>query len=494
MATPTEGADGSLTGFLLWAFGAGLLSLLTPCVYPMIPFTVSFFTNQGGSRAKGILSALLYGFSIIAIYTAIGLLFSGLFGIDSANAFSTHWLPNLLFFAILVGFGLSFLGLFEIVLPGSLATKADIQSEKGGWYGIFFMALTLAVVSFSCTAPIAGQLLILSSQGEKFRAALGMMAYSSAFAVPFTLFAIFPSWLKSLPKSGGWLNSVKVVLGFLELALAMKFLSIADQVYHWGLLDRDVFLAIWIVLFALVGFYLLGKIRLPHDSESKNVSVPRLVLAIGAFSFVVYLVPGLFGAPLKPLTGLLPPQTTQDFDLSAARHETNSVGPRSVEPVEKPKYADFLKTPQGLPGFFDYQEGLAYAKRVGKPVFLDFTGHGCVNCREMEARVWSEPSVLSRLRNDYVVVSLYVDEKRALPESEWYTSTYDNRLKKTIGAQNFDLQLTRFRANAQPYYRLLDSDGNDLLPQAIGYEPDAAKFAAFLDRGKSTFSNRIAQR
>lgn len=479
--------------FLLGAFGAGLLALLTPCVYPLIPMTVTMFTNQGGSRAKGIRNAMVYGLSIVAIYTLIGLLFSSIFGADSANFFSTHWIPNLLFFAIFVVFGMSFLGLFEIVLPSSLVNTVDTQADKGGLYGIFFMAFTLALVSFSCTGPIAGSLLIAASQGETTRAALGMMAYSLAFAIPFTLFAIFPSWLKSLPKSGGWLNSVKVVLGFLELALALKFLSNADQVYHWGLLDRDVFLAIWIVLFALIGFYLLGKIRLPHDSETKTIGVPRLMFAIASFSLVVYLVPGLFGAPLKPLAGLLPPHSSQDFNLALQTNGNTSANPVMDSGIGTPKYSEFLKLPHGLQGFFDYKEGMAYAKKVGKPVFLDFTGHGCVNCREMEARVWSETPVLSRLQNDFVIISLYVDEKKELPQSEWYTSTYDNRVKKTIGAQNADLQISKFKNNAQPYYCLLDQNGN-LLTTPIGYELDVNNFVQLLDEGKTNFNQQLAYR
>jgi thiol:disulfide interchange protein len=491
LAPVTDAQPEGLWMFLLGAFGAGLLALLTPCVYPLIPMTVTMFTNQGGSKRRGITNALVYGLSIVGIYTLIGLLFSSIFGADSANFFSTHWIPNVAFFLVFVVFGLSFLGLFEIVLPHSLVNKVDEQADKGGLYGIFFMAFTLALVSFSCTGPIAGSLLIAASQGETTRAALGMVAYSLAFAIPFTLFAIFPSWLKSLPKSGGWLNSVKVVLGFLELALALKFLSNADQVYHWGLLDRDVFLAIWIVLFALIGLYLLGKIRLPHDGELQNVSVPRLMFALTSFSLVVYLVPGLFGAPLKPLAGLLPPQTSQDFNLTLPN--SRSVSPVSDARTGTPKYSEFLKLPEGLPGFFDYKEGMAYATKAGKPVFLDFTGHGCVNCREMEARVWSEAPVLTRLRNDYVIISLYADEKTRLPESEWYTSTYDNRVKKTLGAQNADLQISKFGNNAQPYYCLLDHDGN-LLNTPIGYQLDVSNFVRFLDEGKAQFNTRLAER
>lgn len=478
--------DESLGGFLLLAFLSGFIALAMPCVYPLIPMTVSFFTNQGGSRRKGILNAVIYGLSIIIIYTLIGSVFSLVFGSDSANALSTHWLPNLLFFAVFVIFGLSFLGLFEITLPSWLVNRVDRESDKGGIYGIFFMAFTLALVSFSCTGPIAGSLLILASEGVSLKSVLGMVAYSSAFAIPFALFAIFPAWLKNMPKSGGWMNTVKVVLGFLELALAFKFLSNADQVYHWGLLDRDVFLTFWIVLFALLGLYLIGKIRLPHDDASGTVGIPRLLVAIFIFAFTIYLIPGLFGAPLKPLAGLLPPQTTQDFNLQPSAglfvSKDTNLPPR--------KHAGFLKTPHNLPGFFDLKEATAYARRVNKPLFLDFTGHGCVNCREMEARVWSEPQVQQRLANDYVIVSLYVDDKTELPQTEWYTSARDGKLKKTIGAQNFDYQITQFNYNAQPLYVLLGPDGGQLSTEPLAYDLDASRFTAFLDAGLARFAQR----
>ncbi len=475
--------DDSLGGFLLVAFLSGFIALAMPCVYPLIPMTVSFFTNQGGSRQKGILNAVIYGLSIIIIYTLIGSIFSLIFGSDSANALSTHWLPNLLFFAVFVIFGLSFLGLFEIVLPSSLVNRVDKEADKGGLYGIFFMAFTLALVSFSCTGPIAGSLLILASEGISLKSVLGMVAYSSAFAIPFALFAIFPAWLKNLPKSGGWMNTVKVTLGFLELALAFKFLSNADQVYHWGLLDRDVFLAFWIVIFGLLGLYLLGKIALPHDDKSENVSIPRLMMALFILAFTIYLIPGLFGAPLKPLAGLLPPQTTQDFNLNEptgllASQDTN---------LPNRKYAGFLKTPHNLPGFFDLKEGLAYAKKVNKPVFIDFTGHGCVNCREMEARVWPEPPVKSRLARDYVLISLYVDDKTELPEAEWYTSARDGKQKKTIGSQNFDYQITKFNYNAQPLYVLLDTEGNPLPVAPTAHDLNVTNFVNFLDKGLQAF-------
>ncbi|WP_460982526.1 protein-disulfide reductase DsbD family protein [Spirosoma fluminis] len=473
-------ADTSMLGFIVAAFLSGLLALLTPCVFPIIPMTVSFFTNQSGGRWK----ALLFGASIIGIYVLVGTVVSRINGPAFANFVSTHWLPNVLFFAIFFVFGLSFLGLFEIVLPSSLVNSADARAERGGLGGVFFMAFTLVLVSFSCTGPIVGSLLVASAGGEVIKPIIGMTAFSSAFAVPFTLFAAFPQWLKSMPKSGGWLNSVKVILGFLELALALKFLSIADQVYHWGLLDREVFLSFWIVIFALIGFYFLGKVRMPHDSETKTVSVPRLLLAIVTFAFVVYMIPGLWGAPLKALSGYLPPATSQDFSLAAGSSSSRNEASNTLG--ETPKYANLFKLPQGLQGFFDYKQALNYARKVNKPVFIDFTGHGCVNCREMEARVWSDPAVLSRLQNDYVVVALYVDDKTELPEKDWYTSTYDGKVKKTIGAQNADLQITQYNNNAQPHYCLVNSEGK-LLVAPKNYDRSIDNFVTFLDSGTAKF-------
>ena len=472
---PSSNDDGSLWAFAVAAFLAGLVALLTPCVFPIIPMTVSFFTKQKDGKTK----ALIYGLSIVLIYTLIGTVVSRLNGPAFANFLSTHWLPNLLFFAIFFLFGLSFLGLFEIVLPSAFVNKIDEKADQGGLLGVFFMAFTLVLVSFSCTGPIVGSLLVASAGGEVVKPIVGMVAFSSAFAIPFTLFALFPQWLKSLPKSGGWLNTVKVVLGFLELALALKFLSIADQVYHWRLLDREVYLAFWIVIFAMLGAYLLGKIRTPHDSPTEIVSVPRILLAIVTFAFVVYMVPGMWGAPLKALAGYLPPQSTHDFDLSSRQAAVSTVSTLT----ETPKYADLFDLPHDLEGFFDYEQALAYSKKVNKPVFIDFTGHGCVNCREMEARVWSDPAVLQRLREDYVVVALYVDDKTELPESAWYTSPYDQRVKKTIGAQNADLQIRKYNNNAQPHYCLVDGEGN-LLVAPINYDLNPEHFAAFLDSGK----------
>jgi thiol:disulfide interchange protein len=480
VATTAATESMSLGAFALAAFLSGLVALLTPCVFPIIPMTVSFFTHQKGGTWK----ALLYGFSIIAIYVLIGTLVSRINGPAFANFVSTHWLPNLLFFAVFFVFALSFLGLFEIVLPSSLVNRADAASERGGLGGIFFMAFTLVLVSFSCTGPIVGSILVASAGGEVVKPIIGMAAFASAFAIPFTLFAIFPQWLKTLPKSGGWLNSVKVVLGFLELALALKFLSIADQVYHWHLLDREIFLALWIVIFSLLGLYLLGKIRLPHDSEMKSVPVPRLLLAIATLTFVVYMIPGMWGAPLKALAGYLPPETTQDFNLNRPSSGNGASGVATAQPAVR--HSDLFRLPHGLTGFFDYKEALAEAKRRNKPVFIDFTGHGCVNCREMEARVWSDPSVLTRLQNDFVVTALYVDDKTDLPEADWYTSKYDNRQKTSIGAQNADLQIVKFNNNAQPHYCIVSPDGK-LLVTPKNYDLDVARFAAFLDSGKQAF-------
>jgi thiol:disulfide interchange protein len=493
-SAPAAAPPVSLWGFLLGAFGAGLLALLTPCVYPLIPMTVSLFTNSGDSRERGILKAVVYGASIIGIYTLVGVLVVKLLGEEGPNLIATHWLPNLLFFTVFVAFGLSFLGLFELTLPSSFVNKVDQQADKGGWGGIFFMATTLVVVSFSCTGPIVGSLLALSSRGQTLLPALGMMAFGLAFALPFTVFAIFPTLLKTLPKSGGWLNVVKVVLGFLELALALKFLSTADQVYHWNLLNRDVFLAMWVVLFGLLGFYLLGKIRLSHDSELPYLGVPRLMMATAALAFTVYLIPGLFGAPLSPLAGFLPPQTTLPFDLTRTDGSSGGSGHSNAGQLalhdqnaacEAPRYGDFLHLPHGLQGYFDLEQARRCARAQNKPIFIDFTGHGCVNCREMEARVWSNPEVLRRLREDYVVVALYVDDKTDLPTAEQVVSPRDGQPKTTVGARNFDLQISKFNANAQPYYVVLDPADDKLQPlvQPRAYDLDANAFAGFLDAG-----------
>jgi len=488
--------SGNLLLFLFFSFLAGLAAILTPCVFPMIPMTVSFFMNSGKSKLKSKLYAAFYGLSIIGIYTIIGTLVAVIFGPGAANWLSTHWLPNLIFFAVFMIFAFSFFGMFEIVLPSWLVNKSDKQVDQGGFIGSFFMALTLVLVSFSCTGPIVGAILVESAGGQILKPIIGMFGFSLAFALPFTLFALFPSWLNNLPKSGGWLNSVKVVLGFLELALGLKFLSVADQTYHWGILDREVYLAFWIIIFVLLGFYLLGKLKFAHDSEVKHVSVPRLLLAIVSFSFVVYLVPGMFGAPLKAISGYLPPQSTHDFDLhqiirdeiklSQSHSGVFNSGETTDNLCEKPKFGEFLHLPHGLEGYFDYEQGMACARKQNKPVFIDFTGHGCVNCREMEANVWSDPRVLERLRNDFVVIALYVDDKSTLPESEWITSTYDGKVKKTLGKKYADFQISRYGVNAQPYYVLLDGKEQKLVePRA--YDLNADRFVDFLDEALAEF-------
>ena len=480
----------SLWAFFLKAFLFGLAALFTPCVFPMIPMTVSFFTHSSKTRSEAVRKAFLYGLSIVGIYTLLGTGVAALFGADAANFISTHWLPNILFFVVFVVFASSFLGMFEIVLPSSLVNKIDQQSEKGGYAGIFFMAFTIALVSFSCTGPIIGTVLIESAGGMFVKPIIGMLGFSMAFAIPFTLFAMFPSWLKSLPKSGGWLNSVKVTLGFLELAFALKFLSQADQVYHWRILDREVFIALWIVIFSLLGLYLLKKIKLAHDDEDYNrqsVSVPRLLFSIAAFSFVAYLVPGMYGAPLKALSGYLPPVSTLDFqsNISKSNIEESTHNPL----CEVPKHEGLLHIPHNLPGYFDLKQGQTCAMVQNKPVFIDFTGHGCANCREMEANVWSNPEVLKRLREDFVIVSLYVDERTELPESDWYVSTYDGKTKSSIGKQNSDMEIRLFNNNAQPLYVITDWEGKTLV-EPKGYDKDVNSFIAFLDEAKRNFDSR----
>lgn len=487
----------SLVWFLLFSFIAGLAAILTPCVFPMIPMTVSFFMNSNKTKWEAKFQALVYGASIILIYTLIGTVVAITLGADFANWLSTHWLPNVLFFVIFVLFAFSFFGAFEIILPSSWVNKSDDQVSKGGVGGAFFMALTLVLVSFSCTGPIVGAILVESAGGMLLKPIVGMFGFSLAFALPFTLFALFPQWLNGLPKSGGWLNSVKVVLGFIELALGLKFLSIADQTYHWRILDREVYIAFWIVIFTLMGFYLLGKLKFAHDSEVKHISTGRLMLSIITFTFVVYLIPGMIGAPLKAISGYLPPMTTHDFELhKIIRDEVRLVGSSGAgvndqslpgkSLCEKPKYAEFLELPHGLQGFFDFEQGLACAKAQNKPIFIDFTGHGCVNCREMEANVWSDPRVLERLNRDFVIIALYVDDKTTMPESDWVTSTYDQKVKTTIGKKFADFQISRFGVNAQPYYVLLDHQQQLLVkPTARDLNPD--HFVDFLDRGLAAF-------
>lgn len=470
----------SLIYFIFVAFLAGIASLLTPCVFPMIPMTVTFFTNTSKNRRQSTIKALVYGTSIVLIYTLIGVIAARINGPAFANFLSTHWIPNLLFTLIFIVFALSFLGLFDITLPSSFVNKVDRQADKGGYYGVFFMAFTIVLVSFSCTGPIVGSILVEAAGGHLLKPILGMLAYSSAFAIPFTLFAIFPEWLHALPKSGGWLNVVKVTLGFIELAMAIKFLSVADQVEHWGLLDREVYLSIWIVIFLTLGIYLLGKIRLPHDSPVEKISVGRLMMALTSLIFAVYMIPGLWGAPLKALSGYLPPMTTQDFNLYDVSLKSDV---QTQELCSTPSFSNELKLPHNMKGFFHYKEAIACAKENNKPLFIDFTGHGCVNCRKMEANVWSDPRILKILTEQYTVVALYVDDPTLLPESEWVTSSFDKKVKKTMGAINSDIQVSKFNNNAQPYYILLDPTTETLLAQPVAFNEDVEEFIDFLEEG-----------
>jgi thiol:disulfide interchange protein DsbD len=413
---------------------------------------------------------------------------------DVFNWVSTHWIPNILFFLIFFLFAASFFGMFEIVLPSKLTNKMDAKVDKGGFLGPFFMAFVLVLVSFSCTGPIVGAVVVESlARDNIWHPIVAMLGFSVAFALPFAIFAYFPSWLSNLPKSGGWLNSVKVSLGFIELALGLKFLSVADQTYHWRILDREVYLALWIVIFFLMGVYLLGKLKFPHDSDMPFLKFPRLIIAIIVFSFVMYMIPGMFGAPLKMLSGWLPPQTTQDFDINAIvrqQVENRSSGNAANDELcGKPMFSDFLTLPHGLKGYFDYEQGIECAKQKNKPVFLDFTGHGCVNCRKMEENVWSDPRVLKLLKEKFVIITLYVDDKKELPESEWITSKYDGQLKKSIGKKYADFEISHFNINAQPYNVLLDDKG-DTLCKPIGYNSDVDNFVYFLEKGLKEFDKR----
>ena len=561
----SAGEDKSMWGVIIEAIIWGFVALLTPCVFPMVPMTVSFFLKQsqegqarelaagdgssGGSgsagsgaaggagsaqtgesvsrssssrssssrssSARGRIMASFFGLSIIALYTlpiaAIIVItyFAGGEAVtaDIFNWLATHWVPNVLFFLIFMVFAASFFGAFEIVLPSWLVNKSDSKSDKGGYAGVFFMALTLVLVSFSCTGPIVGTILIKSTQGEIWEPIITMLAFSAAFALPFTIFAFAPSLLKDLPKSGGWLNSVKVVLGFIEVALGFKFLSVADQVYHWGLLDREVYLAIWIVVFTLMGLYLLGKLRFAHDSPTEYITVKRLAFSIITFAFVVYMIPGMWGAPLKSLSGYLPPMSSQDFrtaqvgGVGGGTYDAGGQGVNGQYPAGAnalmgatsashslraqgvvPMYSDFLHLPHGLEGFFRYEEGMEYARKVGKPVFIDFTGHGCVNCREMEARVWSDPRVLKLLREEFVLIALYADDKKTAVESDWVTSE-SGRVLKSIGKINANLAMSKYNVNAQPYYAIIDPATEGHLTEPRGYNLDVNAFVDFLEKG-----------
>ena len=497
VAAVSRAEESSKTGESIWSIfwiclGTGLIAVLTPCVFPLIPVTVSFFLKRSKSKAEGLRNAVWYSLSIILIYTIPTLVLTLIFGDKVLYNISTSAISNLLFFVIFIIFAISFFGAFDIALPNSWANKADEKAGKGGMTGIFFMALTLVIVSFSCTGPIVGTLLgQTSTKGVSLAPVLGMLGFGLGLALPFSLFAFFPSMLQALPKSGGWLNTVKVTFGFIELALAMKFLSNVDLAYHWRLLDRDIFLIIWIVIFTLLGMYLLGKLKFRHDSDLPYISVPRLFLAIASFCFALYLFPGLWGAPLKGIGGWLPHTNTQDFNLHEIKYQLEdlkrsgiqsgtSTGTNAAQPPKK--YVDILEAPLGLTAYFDLDEGLAAAKALNKPVMLDFTGHSCANCRKMEAEVWDDPEVMRRIREDFVLISLYVDEKRELPESEDKITN--------VGEKNLDYEISKFGFNAQPLYMFLDANGNPLSDIKYGYNSNIPKFIAHLETVKKEYLKR----
>ena len=501
-ASAPKERSGNIWMLILEAILWGFAMLLTPCVFPMVPMTVSFFMKGSESVAAGRFKAAMYGLFIVLLYTvpiSVIIMLTKFIGGDAVTAdifnwLSTHWLPNIIFFIVFMVFAASFFGAFEITLPQSIVNKSDKGSDKKGLAGVFFMALTLVLVSFSCTGPIVGSVLIKSTQGEFWEPMVTMLAFSLAFALPFTILAFSPSLLKKFKKSGGgWLNSVKVVLGFVEIALGLKFLSVADQTYHWGLLDREIYLAIWITVFTLLGLYLLGKIRFEHDEPVEHLTVPRLALAIGVFSFVVYLIPGMWGAPLKGLSGYMPPIATQDFVIGqGAAVSTSSAESTCVcedfAPVVESKYG--LHLPHGINGYFTLEEGLEAAKKAGKPVFVDVTGHGCVNCREMESRVWSDPQVLSMLKNDFVVVGLYTDDKQKLDKSEWVTDANTGKVYKDLGRVNSYIARTNWNVNAQPNYVLLSPEGEMLVP-VRGYDLSVDGFVTFLKSGLEAYGKTL---
>ena len=482
-ATTPISRQGLWTIFFI-SFLSGFAALLTPCVFPMIPMTVSYFTKQSKTKAKGIRNAISYGISIIVIYVLLGSVVTAIFGADVLNALASNSLFNLIFFLILVVFAISFLGAFEITLPSSWSTKIDAQADRSGFIGIFFMALALAIVSFSCTGPIVGSLLVQAASQGGIAPIMGMFGFSLAIALPFALFAAFPGWLHSLPKSGGWMNTVKVVLGFLELALAFKFLSIADLVWdlHW--LEREVFIAIWIAIFGALSLYLFGKIRLPHDDATDRISVGRLLLGLVSLSFTVYLIPGLWGAPLSIISGFPPPQYYSESPYGVG-HKGNTA--TTVTSSEELPQGAHLFQPYDIVTFNDYQQGLEYAKQVGKPVLLDFTGKSCVNCRKMEDNVWGKPEVLNILKNKVVLISLLVDDKNELPEKEVKPSKIrEGKMIKTIGQKWSEFQALRYHSNSQPLYVLMGHDEQNLVPP-VGYTPDVEKFSSWLHSGISAF-------
>jgi thiol:disulfide interchange protein len=487
-------ANSGLIKFFIISLLAGFAGVLTPCVFPMIPMTVAFFSRGSENRSKAVFKALIFGISIILIYSSLGIIVSlTSAGAGFATTLSTHWIPNIIFFALFIIFGTSFLGAFEIVLPNKWVTGSDSRVDKGGILAAFFMGLTTVIVSFSCTGPIIGALMVEAAGGDVLRPTIGMAGFGIAFALPFTFFALFPSIMSHIPKSGGWLNSVKVVLGFIMFAFSMKFLMTIDSVYSLRILSRDVYLAVWIVLFSLLGFYLMGKIKFSHDSDLPYIGTFRFILIIVVFSFVVYLIPGLFGAPLKKLSSILPAQSSSGLNLPDLISENRSKSGSSAltyetsELCSDPKHKNIFVMPHGLVGYFDYEQGLACAKEQEKPVLIDFKGHACSNCKLMEAKVWSDPEVLRRLSENFVIIDLYVDDRTQLPDNEWVKSALDGKLKKTIGKINEDIEISKFKTNALPLYVITDQNGNPLnqpMPTNLNIE----EYKAWLDEGAAKFN------
>ncbi len=503
---PAGRSGKGLLKFFLLSMLAGLAGILTPCVFPMIPMTVAFFSQGGGSKGSAIGKALIFGLSIVLLYSSLGIIVSlTSAGAGFANTLSTHWIPNLLFFTLFLVFAASFFGAFEIVLPSKWVSSTDSKVDRGGALAAFFLGLTTVLVSFSCTGPIVGALLVEAASGDVLRPTIGMFGFGLAFALPFTFFALFPSWMQKMPKSGGWLNSVKVVLGFIMLAFSLKFASTVDTVYNLGILSRDIYLAIWIVLFVLLGIYLMGKLRFSHDSDVPHIGVFRLVLVIASFTFALYLLPGLFGAPLTRISSLLPPRETSGFNLLKAISENrNSIpsgtmapgmviagmpGMASASLCEEPKYGDFLHFEYGLEGYFDLEQGLACARLLDKPVLIDFKGHACANCKQMDARVWSDPGVQQRLRDNFVLVALYVDDRTKLPDNEVFVSKIDGKEKKTIGKKNEDIEISMFNTNTLPLYAIVDPSGKPLI-ETRGTDFDIQAYIEWLDRGAAAYGNR----
>jgi len=510
-SAPAEEPSKGFLKFFLLSMLAGFAGILTPCVFPMIPMTVAFFSQGTGKKGSAIGKALIFGLSIILLYSSLGIIVSlTSAGAGFANTLSTHWIPNLLFFSLFLIFAASFFGAFEIVLPSKWVSTSDSKVDRGGALAAFFLGLTTVLVSFSCTGPIVGALLVEAASGDVLRPTIGMFGFGLAFALPFTLFALFPSWMQKMPKSGGWLNSVKVVLGFIMLAFSLKFASTVDTVYNLGILSRDIYLAIWIVLFVLMGIYLMGKIKFSHDSDVPHIGVFRLVLIIASFTFALYLVPGLFGAPLTKISALLPPRETSGFNLLKAIIENKGAAaqgiivPGSLTPganaygtpamagaslCDEPKYADFLHFEYGLQGYFDLEQGLACARKLGKPVLIDFKGHACANCKEMDARVWSDAGVQQRLRDNFVLVALYVDDRTKLPENEVFVSKVDGKEKKTMGKKNEDIEISMFNTNTLPLYAIVDPEGKPLI-ETRGTNFDIQAYIEWLDRGAAAYRNR----